>query len=57
MQKAPEVLLEEGHNHAVDWWSFGVVLYLLLAGEVLEYFFNLLPSLTFVLQASLLVGK
>lgn len=32
--KAPEVLLEQGHDQVVDWWSFGIVLHLLLTGEV-----------------------
>eukprot|EP01127_Copromyxa_protea_P008555 TRINITY_DN1966_c0_g1_i1.p1 TRINITY_DN1966_c0_g1~~TRINITY_DN1966_c0_g1_i1.p1 ORF type:complete len:295 (+),score=46.56 TRINITY_DN1966_c0_g1_i1:145-1029(+) len=29
---APEVLLGEGHNTAVDWWSFGILLFEMMAG-------------------------
>lgn len=29
---APEVLLGEGHTKAVDWWSFGVLLFEMMAG-------------------------
>ena len=31
---APEVLLGEGHDQNVDWWSYGVLVHLLLTGEV-----------------------
>jgi protein kinase A len=30
---APEIIMAKGHNHAVDYWSFGVLLYELLAGR------------------------
>jgi len=30
---APEVLIGEGHDKNVDWWSYGVLLHLLLTGE------------------------
>jgi serine/threonine protein kinase len=29
---APEMLLNKGHGKAVDWWTFGILLYEMLAG-------------------------
>lgn len=29
---APEVIMSKGHNHAVDYWSLGVLIYTLLTG-------------------------
>jgi len=31
---APEVLQSESYNHAVDWWSAGVLLFRMLTNEV-----------------------
>ncbi len=30
---APELVREEGHSFAVDWWSVGVLLWELVSGE------------------------
>jgi len=29
---APEVIMEVGHNKAVDWWALGVVIYEMVVG-------------------------
>ena len=29
---APEVILQEGHNRAVDWWTVGILIFELVAG-------------------------
>ena len=30
---APEIIMSKGHNHAVDYWSFGVLMYEMLVGR------------------------
>ena len=29
---APEIIMEYGHDHTVDWWTFGILLYYVLTG-------------------------
>ena len=38
---APEILLNKGHGKPVDWWTFGVLLYEMIAG-IDTFFFNYL---------------
>ena len=30
---APEMILQTGHNHAVDWWSLGILIFEMVAGK------------------------
>lgn len=37
---APEILQSESYNHAIDWWSAGVLLFRMLKNQVkFLYFF------------------
>ena len=30
---APEMILQTGHSHAVDWWSLGILIFEMVAGK------------------------
>jgi serine/threonine protein kinase len=36
---APEALSQQGHNHAFDWWTVGVLIFEMIAGYALLFFF------------------
>ena len=29
---APEIIMDQGHNHGVDWWAMGILLFEMLSG-------------------------
>jgi len=48
---APEMLLQKGYDHAVDWWAFGTILYEMLVGtppfycqEIQKMYHNILTQ-------------
>lgn len=51
---APEILKSQGYNKSVDWWSFGILLYELVAGVSPFYTNNSDPM---VLFRKIIIGK
>ncbi|XP_045763280.1 cAMP-dependent protein kinase catalytic subunit 1-like [Maniola jurtina] len=49
---APEIILSKGYTYSVDWWSFGVLIYEIIAGHPPFY-----HSETMKLYEKILVGK
>jgi len=31
---APEIIMSIGHNHSVDWWALGILIFEMLAGYI-----------------------
>ena len=50
---APEVVNRKGHSFSADWWSFGVLMYEMLTGQLPFQGENRKETMTQILKAKL----